>query len=546
MADRLPQVRYIDTANEETAFLRQGDASPQLPVPVTLLTQLAERVRRLPRWMLESAGLPYTACSSVTMDRASTPPKLKMIAMKKARSSFEKGWFAYGRSLLPPICKCNPCQQGDAESCTEKGRLRTVGAFFSHIDDLRCPICFEIAWGGLIWQCSNGHILCSPCKSSLRQAPPELQKCPLCRNSNLDGRCIKGEKFLRNALNKTLAVCRHKNCPWSGFTLDVLNHESECFRKPVSCAGIWKCQHGYRGCVWKGPLDTLADHLQKSECFNFIQSYRIAEDKREDGSVDRASHRSGGEDSASSLPALTFQERGGKQEDDLRLVKATSDEEKYLDPDYDVYSGVLEYGQELGESIFSAKILAVLKPVALVQSSWSAHYSWIPTEDEMTQEKIQFVHFLVVYRTNNGEWNFFVRSYLSKLQCEKLKFRLVISAPIFRKEGAASEEESYSEMRLSGIDSPLFMMEAPLNSYKEMGESVLDAAHYISMTDEQIKILHQEALKEAARGDCKFVEKFLLQYRVQVLPKKMKRCWIKKGRRFEGKSVSAWVKRSAC
>ena len=71
----------------------------------------------------------------------------------------------------------------EAESILSVGELRKA---------LECPVCFYTPKAGPLYQCENGHILCSACNA-------KVQKCPECRVDLNDGvriRCLFAEKQL--------------------------------------------------------------------------------------------------------------------------------------------------------------------------------------------------------------------------------------------------------------------------------------------------------------------------------------------------------------
>merc|ERR1712107_657328 len=61
-----------------------------------------------------------------------------------------------------------------------------------------CPVCLEeMGPPTNIFQCTNGHLVCAPCRSSL-----EAAICPRCR-SDITGRATDMEQFLRSICNRS-------------------------------------------------------------------------------------------------------------------------------------------------------------------------------------------------------------------------------------------------------------------------------------------------------------------------------------------------------
>ena len=57
---------------------------------------------------------------------------------------------------------------------------------------LECPVCFETPKAGPLYQCQNGHILCSVCID-------KVQECPQCRVNlpSIRIRCLFAEQQLQ-------------------------------------------------------------------------------------------------------------------------------------------------------------------------------------------------------------------------------------------------------------------------------------------------------------------------------------------------------------
>ena len=56
---------------------------------------------------------------------------------------------------------------------------------------LECPICFETRKAGPLYQCENGHILCSVCIDTVQECPQCRVKLPITRI-----RCLFAEQQL--------------------------------------------------------------------------------------------------------------------------------------------------------------------------------------------------------------------------------------------------------------------------------------------------------------------------------------------------------------
>ena len=50
---------------------------------------------------------------------------------------------------------------------------------------LECPVCFETPQAGPLYQCKNGHILCSGCIAKVQECPQCRAKLPASRIRNI-------------------------------------------------------------------------------------------------------------------------------------------------------------------------------------------------------------------------------------------------------------------------------------------------------------------------------------------------------------------------
>ncbi|CAA6663530.1 unnamed protein product [Spirodela intermedia] len=109
------------------------------------------------------------------------------------------------------------------------------------------PVCLNAMYPP-IYQCSNGHTLCSACKTRV------LNKCPTCRHDLGNIRCLALEKV---AASLELP-CRYQSLGCMGIYpyYCKLKHESQCSFRPYSCP--------YAGsdCAVVGDIPFLVAHLK--------------------------------------------------------------------------------------------------------------------------------------------------------------------------------------------------------------------------------------------------------------------------------------------
>lgn len=121
---------------------------------------------------------------------------------------------------------------------------------------LKCSVCFDFMQSP-IYQCHNGHTLCSSCKARV------LNKCPGCRQQLGNIRCLALEKMA-----KSLELhCKYEEfgCPEIIPYHTKLMHEDSCNFRPYSCPW-YGCP-----CSAVGDIPLLVSHLtdyHKAVMFN--------------------------------------------------------------------------------------------------------------------------------------------------------------------------------------------------------------------------------------------------------------------------------------
>ncbi|XP_077242469.1 E3 ubiquitin-protein ligase DIS1-like [Tasmannia lanceolata] len=114
-------------------------------------------------------------------------------------------------------------------------------------DLMECPICLD-AMSPPIYQCSNGHTLCSGCKPRVRN------QCPTCMLELGTIRCLALEKVMASL---TLP-CKYQSFGCIGIRpgYSKLEHESQCVFRP------YKCPYAGSECTVAGDLPYLVAHLK--------------------------------------------------------------------------------------------------------------------------------------------------------------------------------------------------------------------------------------------------------------------------------------------
>ncbi|MQL80826.1 hypothetical protein Taro_013280 [Colocasia esculenta] len=114
-------------------------------------------------------------------------------------------------------------------------------------DLLECPVCTNSMYPP-IYQCQNGHTLCSTCKLRVEN------RCPTCRQELGDIRCLALEK-----LAESLELpCKYYSlgCPEIFPYYSKLKHEGQCIFQP------YHCPYAGSECSVVGDIPFLVSHLK--------------------------------------------------------------------------------------------------------------------------------------------------------------------------------------------------------------------------------------------------------------------------------------------
>ncbi|KAI4371279.1 hypothetical protein MLD38_019534 [Melastoma candidum] len=113
---------------------------------------------------------------------------------------------------------------------------------------LKCPVCTSLMYAP-IYQCVNGHTLCSGCKTTAQN------QCPVCQHHLGDIRCLALEKLVQNME----LPCRYQNsgCPEILQYQNQPDHDQHCRFRP------YECPYAGSVCSFTGDIPTLVSHLKE-------------------------------------------------------------------------------------------------------------------------------------------------------------------------------------------------------------------------------------------------------------------------------------------
>lgn len=99
------------------------------------------------------------------------------------------------------------------------------------LEDLKCPICFEIMVNPIIINCKNKCSLGHNCFQKLLKM--DGKKCPIC-NLIFEPGFIKNYK-LSSIIEKMEVKCKNKLCSWQGHYNDYIKHCDVCLYEEIIC-----------------------------------------------------------------------------------------------------------------------------------------------------------------------------------------------------------------------------------------------------------------------------------------------------------------------
>ena len=95
-------------------------------------------------------------------------------------------------------------------------------------DHLVCPACLDVC-DGHIYQCPQGHLICSECDRSLAS-----RTCPTCRGALPSAEAPERNRFAERMIAALPYVCEH--CGAATTRGERTAHEVECPGRPRVCA----------------------------------------------------------------------------------------------------------------------------------------------------------------------------------------------------------------------------------------------------------------------------------------------------------------------
>ena len=125
---------------------------------------------------------------------------------------------------------------------------------------LTCPVCLETFRMEAIYQCVEGHGLCSGCSFLW-----DFKTCPICRGEKSVTRDLTAQKAIEILMRGKTIHCKFKDsgCNWENdYNLTSL-HEKACRYRITRCPAYYSSQK----CLWKGRPREVFVHSRQHTCF---------------------------------------------------------------------------------------------------------------------------------------------------------------------------------------------------------------------------------------------------------------------------------------
>jgi len=130
--------------------------------------------------------------------------------------------------------------------------LEKLLAIGDHLQDFECPVCLRVPREAPVYQCARGHCVCSGCHEKLSKC--HFPKCPVCR-------IALGK--IRNRIFESMLDFLEHPCQFSFYRCNeeakksaIEVHERDCEHRLVNCV-LAKCKI-------RIPLSMLIDHVEEA------------------------------------------------------------------------------------------------------------------------------------------------------------------------------------------------------------------------------------------------------------------------------------------
>lgn len=131
-------------------------------------------------------------------------------------------------------------------------------------EQLGCPVCYKLM-SPPIFQCNEGHTICSKCE-------PRVQLCPLCRGKMPKEARIRN-LALEQAASDVKVECSFDQCDVKMKFCDMKAHQQQCGWRPIRClkCRVMECP----GDIFTGSKEEIIKHLEEQHSEQSVEAETV-------------------------------------------------------------------------------------------------------------------------------------------------------------------------------------------------------------------------------------------------------------------------------
>ncbi|KAL8272850.1 hypothetical protein Esti_003237 [Eimeria stiedai] len=165
-----------------------------------------------------------------------------------SNSGDEGGMLTAAAAATSPAEEASPSTSPSSNAGTNNPKTSVT------LELLECGVCME-RMQPPIYQCREGHTLCSSCRA-------RLTSCPTCRSPELSIRC-RALEVLAQCLTDVPCRFASYGCTYTMKYTEAPQHETRCLRRPLACL------HADNGCAFEASPQQLAEHLLQQHGYEY-------------------------------------------------------------------------------------------------------------------------------------------------------------------------------------------------------------------------------------------------------------------------------------
>ena len=119
--------------------------------------------------------------------------------------------------------------------------------------------------------------VCGDCLDSMNIIAKRHRQCPTCRQEWTPYKNAFAKAYLEVQYKTLTLNCRHYGCAFKGTAKAVAIHRLYCMKRIVICPAVF-----HKKCNWRGPFDTLVNHIKEKVCCHFMIDKALKKDEDAD------------------------------------------------------------------------------------------------------------------------------------------------------------------------------------------------------------------------------------------------------------------------